>query len=150
MKRRPPRATRTDTLFPYTTLFRSNDIATNLENPPIFRAMPRPGAYPGGETAALQRAAYPGLQPLSLDIAPERAFALARALVEDRGWTIIAEHPGEGRIEAVATTLLYGFEDEVIIRIAPAEAGSVVDLRSRSRLGRRALGELGRDHGRTP
>src|SRR3546814_9885117 len=57
-----------------------------------------------------------------------------------RGWTIIAEHPGEGRIEAVATTLLYGFEDEVIIRIAPAEAGSVVDLRSRSRIGRGDLG----------
>src|SRR3546814_7613870 len=27
MIRRPPRSTRTDTLFPYTTLFRSNDIA---------------------------------------------------------------------------------------------------------------------------
>src|SRR3546814_4220611 len=64
-----------------------NDIATNLENPPIFRAMPRPGAYPGGETAALQRAAYPGLQPLSLDIAPERAFALARALVRSEEHT---------------------------------------------------------------
>src|SRR3546814_18413495 len=25
MERRPPRSTRTDTLFPYTTLFRSND-----------------------------------------------------------------------------------------------------------------------------
>src|SRR3546814_17956526 len=89
--------------------------------------MPGPRGYPSGETAAQQRAAYPGLQPLSLDIAPERAFALARALVEDRGWTIIAEHPGEGRIEAVATTLLYGFEDEVIIRLAPAAAGRVVD-----------------------
>src|SRR3546814_18881532 len=27
MIRRPPRSTRTDTLFPYTTLFRSDDIA---------------------------------------------------------------------------------------------------------------------------
>src|SRR3546814_6321979 len=27
MRRRPPRSTRTDTLFPYTTLFRSGDIA---------------------------------------------------------------------------------------------------------------------------
>src|SRR3546814_16906208 len=26
MKRRPPRSTRTDTLFPYTTLFRSHDV----------------------------------------------------------------------------------------------------------------------------
>src|SRR3546814_4317410 len=30
MIRRPPRSTRTDTLFPYTTLFRSADISDNL------------------------------------------------------------------------------------------------------------------------
>src|SRR3546814_6196772 len=30
MIRRPPRATRTDTLFPYTTLFRSHDAAERL------------------------------------------------------------------------------------------------------------------------
>src|SRR3546814_9125254 len=100
-----------------------NDIATALEDPPLFQAMPRPGAYPGGDTATQQQAAYPDLQPLSLDLAPERAFALARTLVEDRGWAIVAAEPGEGHIEAVATTLLYGFEDEVVIRVAPTETG---------------------------
>src|SRR3546814_21081730 len=30
MIRRPPRSTRTDTLFPYTTLFRSLDVAYNV------------------------------------------------------------------------------------------------------------------------
>src|SRR3546814_8914891 len=29
MRRRPPRSTRTDTLFPYTTLFRSDDACRN-------------------------------------------------------------------------------------------------------------------------
>src|SRR3546814_3276720 len=38
MIRRPPRATRTDTLFPYTTLFRSN-ITTNVGNPTSFTQM---------------------------------------------------------------------------------------------------------------
>src|SRR3546814_21136572 len=89
--------------------------------------MPGAGGYPGGETAAQQRAAYPDLQPLPLDLTPERAYALARALVEDRGWTIVAEHPGVGRIEAVAPTLPSGYEDEVVIRIEPAAAGAVVD-----------------------
>src|SRR3546814_7503884 len=32
MIRRPPRSTRTDTLFPYTTLFRSNDYAFFLSS----------------------------------------------------------------------------------------------------------------------
>src|SRR3546814_3868678 len=31
MIRRPPRSTRTDTLFPYTTLFRSNQVALTTE-----------------------------------------------------------------------------------------------------------------------
>src|SRR3546814_5876866 len=31
MIRRPPRSTRTDTLFPYTTLFRSRELVTSLE-----------------------------------------------------------------------------------------------------------------------
>src|SRR3546814_2593181 len=30
MKRRPPRSTRTDTLFPYTTLFRSPGVSENI------------------------------------------------------------------------------------------------------------------------
>src|SRR3546814_19617762 len=33
MIRRPPRSTRTDTLFPYTTLFRSEDIRLQAEVP---------------------------------------------------------------------------------------------------------------------
>src|SRR3546814_5149254 len=32
MIRRPPRSTRTDTLFPYTTLFRSYDFTAGLED----------------------------------------------------------------------------------------------------------------------
>src|SRR3546814_14203756 len=38
MIRRPPRSTRTDTLFPYTTLFRSHaDIAAERGQPALFR-----------------------------------------------------------------------------------------------------------------
>src|SRR3546814_10193187 len=33
MRRRPPRSTRTDTLFPYTTLFRSADVAAQIDAP---------------------------------------------------------------------------------------------------------------------
>src|SRR3546814_21141752 len=32
MIRRPPRSTRTDTLFPYTTLFRSHDVRSEIKN----------------------------------------------------------------------------------------------------------------------
>src|SRR3546814_4225258 len=47
MRRRPPRSTRTDTLFPYTTLFRSGpDGGPHVRAP--ARARPREG---GGRTA---------------------------------------------------------------------------------------------------
>src|SRR3546814_14158967 len=39
MIRRPPRATRTDTLFPYTTLFRSGLAALHVEQRAAFREL---------------------------------------------------------------------------------------------------------------
>src|SRR3546814_4905679 len=40
MIRRPPRSTRTDTLFPYTTLFRSISFRPSGCTPPLARASP--------------------------------------------------------------------------------------------------------------
>lgn len=113
-----------------------NDISTDTEDPPVFWDMPNPSEYPGGRAAELQRAAYPDLDSFSLGMAPERAFDLALEIARDSGWEIVAEAPDEGRIEAVATSLLYGFKDEIVIRIEPGDGGAAVDLRSRSRLGR--------------
>src|SRR3546814_3262619 len=39
MIRRPPRSTRTDTLFPYTTLFRSERAASRIDGAPNFAAV---------------------------------------------------------------------------------------------------------------
>ena len=113
-----------------------NDISTDTEDPPVFWDMPNPSEYPGAETAALQRAAYPDLAPLILNVAPERAYALAMALTRDKGWEIVADEPKDGRIEAVDRSFLYGFKDEIIIRIAASDGGARIDLRSRSRIGR--------------
>src|SRR3546814_11066110 len=54
MIRRPPRSTRTDTLFPYTTLFRSDavDIIARVVKP-VAHLLPRQAAALGG--AAGQR-----------------------------------------------------------------------------------------------
>lgn len=113
-----------------------NDISTDIEDPPVFWDMPNPTVYPGGETAALQRGAYPDLAPLNLGIAPDRAYALAMALGKSKGWEIVTDEPKEGRIEAVERSLFYGFKDEIVIRLAASDGGTRVDLRSRSRIGR--------------
>src|SRR3546814_1365404 len=52
MIRRPPRSTRTDTLFPYTTLFRSEALhaLAQIRAPEAVRLMTEALAYPDAET----------------------------------------------------------------------------------------------------
>jgi uncharacterized protein (DUF1499 family) len=47
---------------------------------------------------------------------------------------------GQGRIEAVAETRLMRFQDDVTIRIRPSGAGTRIDIRSASRIGRHDFG----------
>src|SRR3546814_4995303 len=59
--RRPPRATRTDTLFPYTTLFRSQPGTRPRARRLTARCFEHPGARPdcrAGRFAAIRRIKY--------------------------------------------------------------------------------------------
>lgn len=113
-----------------------NDITTDTETPPQF-SQPRPYER---HFAELQRLGYPDLQPLELAAPPARAFAHARAAAQALGWELVAADESAGRIEAVATTFWFGFKDDIAVRISPAGAGSRIDVRSRSRVGRSDLG----------
>lgn len=84
-----------------------------------------------------QREAYPDIQPVVLAEPPEKAFERARAAARAMGWEIVAAEPAAGRIEAVDTSLWFGFKDDVLVRVAPAPGGgSRIDVRSKSRVGR--------------
>jgi len=48
---------------------------------------------------------------------------------------VLSADPAESQIEAIATSRLFGFEDEVAIRVTETDTGARVDMRSRSRLG---------------
>ncbi|MDZ7645432.1 MAG: DUF1499 domain-containing protein [Woeseiaceae bacterium] len=125
-----------------------HDITTDTRNPPAFVAVaplradaPNPAAYPGEETAAQQREAYPDIQPLDFPLSPDAVYEAALATARDRGWDIVAAEPGEGRIEATATTFWFGFKDDLVIRITPRADGSRLDIRSKSRVGRSDIGK---------
>jgi len=113
-----------------------NDITTDIQDPPSFWDVPNPIEYPGQTVANLQIAAYPDLKPLKLSLSTEQAFVKALKVVTNKGWEVITSDPDEGRIEAVDTSLLFGFKDDVVIRITSSEDGAIVDVRSRSRIGR--------------
>lgn len=112
-----------------------NDISTDTDDPPVFWFTATPSDYPA-RNAAPQRVAYPDVGPLDLSLPTGEAFAAALSLVEDRGWEVLSADPAESQIEAIATSRLFGFEDEVAIRVTETETGARVDMRSRSRLGR--------------
>jgi uncharacterized protein (DUF1499 family) len=124
-----------------------NDISTDTRNPPAFVALipsragvTVPPGYPGGETADKQRRAYPDIRPLDLPVPPTTAFARALDAAKGMGWQIAAADAAAGRIEATATTPWFGFRDDVVIRVAAAPAGSRIDVRSVSRVGKSDLG----------
>lgn len=73
---------------------------------------------------------------VDLKASPGEAFSRARAAAQDMGWEIASADPAAGRIEAVATTLWFGFKDDVTVRVAPQDAGSRIEVRSKSRVGR--------------
>ncbi|MDX5445832.1 MAG: DUF1499 domain-containing protein [Zoogloeaceae bacterium] len=113
-----------------------NDISTDLDEPPVFWDMPNPTDHPGALVADQQRQGYPDLAPLRVAVPAQRVFAQALALVRERGWEIVAADETDLRIEATATSRLYGFSDEIVIRITDDDGAAQVDMRSRSRLGR--------------
>src|SRR3546814_9081650 len=61
MIRRPPRSTRTDTLFPYTTLFRSQDVSFNVHEGEIVALLGRNGAGKTSTLRTIARLAQPHL-----------------------------------------------------------------------------------------
>lgn len=125
-----------------------HDVSTDTDDPPAFvAAIPERtvNAAPNSTdwdpaTVPLQKAAFPDLQPLVLDVAPATAFARAEAAVHSMGWALLDAAPDEGRIEATDTTLLFGFQDDIVVRVRPEGTGSRVDVRSCSRVGGGDLG----------
>ncbi|HUP01799.1 MAG TPA: DUF1499 domain-containing protein [Gemmatimonadota bacterium] len=124
-----------------------HDITTDLENPPVFQAIlplradaPNPSEYGGDSIAVQQREGYPDLGPLVLEAPPDQAFDRALEAARGMRWEIVAAEPAEGRIEATDTTFWYGFKDDVVVRVTPADGGSRIDVRSVSRVGRSDVG----------
>lgn len=119
-----------------------HDISTDTVNPPAFTVLaaarkPEQNSvqYPGGEVAAQQEAAYPQVKPYLSGAAVPMVYAACLETAKRLGWEVVAQDPDAGRIEAVATTAVFRFQDDVVVRVTATDAGSRVDVRSASRVG---------------
>jgi len=124
-----------------------HDISTDLANPPQFARVAilrkkddHPVAYDGPEVAKLQSKAYPDLTTIVLPAPVDTVFAAARSTLIDMGLELVDSDATQGRLEATATSLVFGFKDDVVVRIVAGPGGTRVDMRSKSRVGRNDFG----------
>jgi hypothetical protein len=134
-----------------------NDITTDTETPPAFKALlplragsENPAAYDGtrrlfydGEelnAVEAQKRAYPDVKPVKL-IEPEmvlywRAFKAAK----DMGWKVVAFEKTARTIEAYHTDFWTGNVSDIAIRVRKSGMGARLDIRSKSRMDRSDAG----------
>jgi hypothetical protein len=116
------------------------DISTDLADPPQFAQ-----ASPSGLKPDLQSAAYPGVTGRRYPVTGESLAALAGRLAEEMGWRVTGLHgsfdgTGEVLMNAEATTPIFGFKDQIVIRVTNEAATSYIDMRSKSGFGDFDLG----------
>ena len=122
-----------------------NDVTSDIGDPPAFAAMELRGGQPleyDPAKAEQQQWGYPHIETERSALAPEAALERAVEVAQGLGWDVVASGPqGEDlTVEAVATTFWFGFIDDVVVRIRADSGGSLVDIRSASRVGRSDLG----------
>lgn len=83
-------------------------------------------------------AEYPDLQPQTFQQSYEQVFDAAAAVARAQGWDVTEEDPAKGAIQAVATSRLWRFKDDVTVTIT--REGARVSIRSHSRIGKGDLG----------
>ena len=124
-----------------------HNISTDVSDPPAFDvvvglrgANSNPIDYDIAAVAQVQQAAYPSIMPIVSDRTVVESFDRALEVVKSMGLEIVNVDQAAGRIEAVATSFWFGFKDDLVVRIRERGTGSVIDLRSVSRVGVSDLG----------
>ncbi|NEV79446.1 DUF1499 domain-containing protein [Rhodopseudomonas sp. BR0C11] len=130
----------------YRSLPAIHDITTDSIDPPQFETLARlrvgddvnTAVYAGLYSAERQRAAYPNIETLQVEMPVQRAYDIVLQLVNRRKWRVVDERPPqlpkrEGHIEAVARPTILSLPEDVVIRLRPDGEDTRIDIRSSSR-----------------
>lgn len=135
-----------------------HDISTDLADPPAFRtltlradnldAVPgmddteMKGMSPQQRWVLIHQKEYGDIRSVRINEPVPSVIAKAERLAQARGWDVAIALPEEGRLEATETSALFRFNDDIVLRVRPTDTGegSIVDMRSVSRVGVSDLG----------
>lgn len=100
-------------------------------------------AYGGRKVAEVHAEKYGDLKPVISDVSPTDIFQIVLDAAKAQGWTITRAEAAGGVIEGQSKSFWFGFTDDIAVRIRPLAdgTGSVVDVRSTSRVGLSDLGQ---------
>ena len=123
-----------------------NDISTDSVDPPEFdRLIAVRGTtsndltYTDAERQQ-QAMAYPEIKTMHTRRDLSESFDRVLVVAKTLGWEIVNSDRRSGIVESTATTFWFGFKDDVVIRIREENGGTLIDLRSVSRVGMSDLG----------
>ncbi|ETN92261.1 hypothetical protein U062_00125 [Gammaproteobacteria bacterium MOLA455] len=130
-----------------------HDITSDTLNPPVFIFTQEEQGfrenslvYGADELSAeqlsgLQLSSYPDIRTMTVELPARTVYQKALFVASFLGWEISAQDVLSFHFEAQATTAIFGFVDDIVVRITPLDEDSTaVDIRSVSRLGTSDLG----------
>ena len=83
---------------------------------------------------------YPDLQPQRFTQPFDHVFDVALATAQALAWEVAMQDRNQAEIRAVATTAVFRFKDDITITIGYVGKDVLVNIRSRSRIGKGDLG----------
>lgn len=124
-----------------------HNISTDTIDPPQFNQVvalrgeeSNPLTYDAAVLAPQQIQAYPEVKTLTSNLDAVAAHQRAVTVAESLGWEIVSSDTQNGIIEATETSTMWGFKDDIVIRLQEVNGGVDIDLRSVSRVGQSDLG----------
>lgn len=129
-----------------------NDVATDLEQPPLFSLAPqfRDGLMNiilpiTSKEAVLQAEAYPDLVGRRIDASPDRVLAALSPVIKALGWRVRGNIPesayaSEISIEMEAPSFVLRFPADAVVRLSSEDEATFVDMRMAARFGQHDLG----------
>jgi uncharacterized protein (DUF1499 family) len=83
---------------------------------------------------------YPDIQPQRFNQPFDKVFEASTNAAQAMGWEIRETDRGQGIIEAIATTPVLKFKDDVTVTVTREGDSTIVNVRSKSRVGKGDLG----------